>query len=49
MSSSKKRERPVKRCAPVHVGFAAGVLFALVVYFIFQQQAAISGNNLLRS
>ncbi|KAI4979532.1 hypothetical protein ZWY2020_016285 [Hordeum vulgare] len=32
-------------CAPVHVnlGFAAGVLFALLVFFIFQQEAAISG------
>uniref|UniRef100_R7VYG7 Uncharacterized protein n=1 Tax=Aegilops tauschii TaxID=37682 RepID=R7VYG7_AEGTA len=44
MSCCEERERPRKSCAPVHAnaGFAAGVLFALLVYFLVRQQTAIS-------
>nr|BAK02220.1 predicted protein [Hordeum vulgare subsp. vulgare] len=43
-SCCEERERPRKSCPPVHAnsGFAAGVLFALLVYFLVQQQTAMS-------
>ncbi|XP_044952977.1 beta-1,2-xylosyltransferase XYXT1-like isoform X1 [Hordeum vulgare subsp. vulgare] len=45
MSCSEERERPRRSWAPVvHVnfGFVAGVVFVLLVYFVVQQQEAIS-------
>ncbi|KAM3296012.1 hypothetical protein ACQJBY_038374 [Aegilops geniculata] len=44
MSCWEERKRPRKSCSPVqaNAGFAAGVLFALLVYFLVRQQTSIS-------